>query len=151
MGFTMIELIVVMILIAVLSAYAIPRLSSFGGARDDSWREQLVSALQYAHSTAMSHRRLVCVTIGASDIHLAIAVSHPASSCGLNLPGPDGSASFATSGGNGSTTASPSGLLYMQPDGRVSTDGAGLSSATFSISPPGAVGIVVQGETGHVE
>lgn len=147
----MVELIVVMILIAVLSAYAIPRLSSIGSARDDSWREQLVSALQYAHSTAMSHRRLVCVTVGANDVQLAIAISHPASVCDSGLAGPDGSATFAESGGNGSTTVSPSGPLYMQPDGRVTTDGPGLTSATFTVSPPGAAGILVQGETGHVE
>jgi MSHA pilin protein MshC len=48
-------------------------------------------------------------------------------------------------------TVSPSGVMYMQPDGRVTTDGAGNTSSKFTVSVSGEDNITVQGETGYVE
>ena len=46
---------------------------------------------------------------------------------------------------------SPAGTLYFQPDGRITSDGAGSSAANTTISIAGEPDLLVVGETGHVE
>ena len=67
------------------------------------------------------------------------------------MAGLDGSALAADSKGGAAASVSPSGSLYFQPSGRVSTDGAGSSAATRTITITGQTPIVLVGETGHVE
>lgn len=147
----MIELIMVMVVIAVLAAYAMPRMSSFSAMTSAAWRDQVVTALQYAHSSAVSHRRLVCVSVATGAVSLQIATTQPATSCNANLTGIDGGANFAVGSSSSGVTVSPSGVMYMQPDGRVTTDGAGNTSSKFTVSVSGEDNITVQGETGYVE
>jgi MSHA pilin protein MshC len=151
-GFTMIELIVVMVLLAILGMTVLPNMQSAILSRDDSWRDGMLGALRLAQKTAVSHRRLVCVTVANTSVSLSIAAAHPATSCGQVLTGPTGAAAFATADNTAAvTTVSPSGVLYFQPDGRVTTDGAGTTSADRTISLTGALAITVVGETGHVD
>lgn len=148
-GFTLAELVAVMIILGVLAATALPKLTGALSLRNDSFHDQVVSALRYAHQVAASHRRLVCATIDASGISLNVAATNPATACSTALPGPDGQSSYASNAiGIG---LSPTGTLYFQPSGRVSSDGAGGSVTDWTITVTGADTISVIGETGHVE
>ena len=150
-GFTLPELIAVLLLIGILSATAMPKLQGALSFRDDGWRDQIVASLHYAHKVAISHRRLVCASVGPGGVTLGIAGSNPATSCSASLPGLDGQALAANSKGGAAASVSPAGTLYFQPSGRVSTDGAGSSAANRSITIAGQTPIVLVGETGHVE
>lgn len=152
-GYTMVELVVVMVLVGVLSAVALPKLGVLTSVRDDAWRDSLVAGLRYAAKSAVAQRRLVCATLSNTQLTLTVASANPASSCSNNLFGPDGSNVFATSQNTGATTTmTPAGTIYFQPDGRSTSDGAGLTPADRSISPTGASGTVLLiGQTGHVE
>ena len=156
-GYTMVEMVVVLVLAGILAAIVIPRFGSAMGARDDAWRDALVSGIRFAHKTALSHRRLVCAQVGATNLTLRIATSTTATSCDLDLVVPMGAAGvFATSSNSASGTSvspagTPSGMLYFHPDGRTTTDGAGTTVATRTISASGISNITVHGETGHVE
>ncbi|HEX5355614.1 MAG TPA: type II secretion system protein [Aquabacterium sp.] len=151
-GFTMVELIVVMVLAGILAAYAIPKVSGALGARDDAWHDSLQGALRFAQKGAVARRRLTCVTITSTTVTVSSAAVNPASSCTSNINGPNGTSTFASSTNSSSaTTVSPSGTIYFQPDGRVTTDGAGTTSANRTITMSGASSITVYGETGYVE
>jgi len=150
-GFSLPELIAVLLLVGILSVFAIPRLQGALSFRGDGWRDQIVASLRYAHKVAISHRRLVCASIAADSVSLSIASANPATSCDTPLVGVDGQALAADSQGGSAASISPSGPLYFQPSGRVSTDGAGSSAATRTITLAGQTPIVVVGETGHVE
>ncbi len=152
-GYTMIELVMVMVLVGVLSAVALPKLGVLNSVRDDTWRDSLVAGLRYASKSAVAQRRLVCANLTNTQLTLTVASANPATSCGNSLVGLDGSNVFATSGNaNATTTMTPSGTIYFQPDGRATSDGAGLTPTDRSISPTGASGtVVVIGQTGHVE
>lgn len=148
----MVELVMVMILVGVLAVFVLPRMQAGISLQDDAWRDQIVSALRYAQKSAVSHRRLVCVTVGSADVALAIASVNPAVACDAPLIGPDGSGTYAISAGaNADTTVSPAGLIYFQPDGRATSTGAGTSASTRTISMNGASNVMLYGETGFAE
>lgn len=148
-GFTLPELIAVMLLAAILSAVALPKLQGVLSFRDDGWRDQVLAAMRLAHHTATGHRRLVCADIAAERVNLTIASANPASACSAALPGPDGGSAAYSAGA--AAAVSPAGTLYFQPSGRVTSDGAGGSASTRRITISGQDDIVVNGETGHVQ
>lgn len=155
-GFTMNELVMVMVIGGILAAYVVPRLATFSGVRDGAWRDALVSAMRMSQKFAVGHRRLVCATVTNTTVSLRIASANPATACNTDLPGPDGSAVFARASNNQATTVvsaggTPAGVLFFQPDGRVTSDGAGANAVDWTITPTAAAAISIFGETGHVE
>jgi len=149
-GFTMVELIAVLVLMGVLSVVALPRLGGMSALRGSGWRDQVQASLRHAATLAQGHRRLVCASIGSQSVTLRIASGNPASSCNSALPGGDGDARWAWDSNAPTTSASPA-TLYFQPDGRVSSDGAGSSTVNASISISGESALSVVGETAHVQ
>ena len=151
-GFTLPELIAVVMLISILAATALPKLQGALSFRDDAWHDQVVAALRYAHQTAISHRRLVCADLTSGRLTLTIAAANPAVVCSAALPGIDGSSASADSQGAATAASvSPAGSFYFQPSGRVTTDGAGATAVTRTISIAGEDDIVLIGETGRVD
>ena len=151
-GFTLPELLIVMILAGILAAFVIPKLDAIMGVRTDAWRDQLTAALRYAQKTAVSHRRLVCMQVADTSITLRIASTRGAADCDTDLAGPNGSSEFGSSGASSVTVSvSPSGPLYFQSDGRVTTDVAGTNTATRTFTISGTDNLVLYGETGYAE
>lgn len=151
-GFTLPELLIVMILAGILAAFVIPKLDAIMGVRMDAWRDQLTAALRYAQKTAVSHRRLVCVEVANTSITLRIASSRGAPDCDADLVGPGGSPEFGSSGSSSVTVSvSPTGKLFFQPDGRVTTDALGAATTTRTFTIPGTSNLVLYGETGYAE
>lgn len=149
-GFTTIELVAVIVLLGILAAVALPRFEGALAQRGDHWRDQVLAALRHAQATALSHRRLVCATVATNAVTLSIATANPASACASTLPGPDGQAAYASDNRGIATSVSPAGVLYFQPTGRITSDGAGTTATNRSIAISGQEGIVVVAETGHV-
>jgi len=146
----MVELIAVMLLVGVLAVVAVPKLNGVLGVRGTAWRDQVQAALLQARSLATGHRRLVCVAVATGEVRLSIASTNPASSCNTTLPGPDGDARWAVDAQSLAVTVTPAGTLYVQPDGRITSDGAGASAVNASVAIAGETALQVTGETGHV-
>ena len=149
-GFTMVELVAVMLLVGVLAVVALPRLDGTLGLRGSAWRDQVLAATLQARSLATGHRRLVCLTVATGAVQMTMASANPASSCNTTLPGPDGDARWAVDPASLAVTVNPAGTLYLQPDGRVTSDGAGLTAVNVSIAIAGETALQITGETGHV-
>jgi len=149
-GFTMVELIVVIILIGILAVVAGPKIQAIVGTQDDAWHDQALTALRQGQKTAVASRRLVCAVVAGGSVTLSIAAANPATACSATLPGLDGSGSATSSHSTAATTVSPQATLYFQPNGQVSTDGAGSAVANFTVSIANEAAISVVGGTGYV-
>jgi MSHA pilin protein MshC len=149
-GFTLVELIAILLLLGVLAVVAMPKLDGALAARTEAAHDEAVSALRYASQTAQSHRRLVCADVSATGIALRIATNRGATACDTALRGPDGSASYTANASGAAFTLSPSGTVYFQPDGRATSDGAGATASSRALAIANATGITIVGETGFV-
>lgn len=155
-GFTLVELITVLILTAILAVVAIPHLIGSGENAAQVFGDQLVSGLRLAQKSAQAHRRLVCVTLGARALTLRIAASNTpgsgASSCQNTLANaPD--SDFATSDSSVSASGTPA-TLYFQPNGDITTDAAGAKLYSGALTVTGGSAqrtITIAGSTGYVE
>lgn len=159
-GFTMVELITVMILIGVLAAIGIPRLMGDNTIAGVVFGDQVASALRHAQTSAVAHRRLVCAALGERSVSLTIrtATSAPAANAGAGactsaLQGIEAGA-YDSSHTKVALANAPS-LLFFRPDGTI--------GATANGAPLGRTGIEVRfgatvqrtirldGSTGYVE
>lgn len=150
-GFTVVELIAVLLLVGVLAVFAVPRMNGVDSLRSSAWRDQVQAGLLHARSLAAGHRRLVCVALATGELRLRIAATNPASTCDTDLPGPDGDARWAVDPQALAVSASPGATLHFQPDGRVTQPGAPGTASDFSIGIAGQPGLTVVGATGHVQ
>jgi MSHA pilin protein MshC len=155
-GFTMVELVVVMILVGVLAAIGIPRLMGDKGMQAAVFGDQVASGLRRAQKIATGHRRVVCAAIGPQAVILRL---NDCGSAGLAIGGVD-DGDFATT--DSALSATPTvATLYFQPDGRITTDAAGTATTTAAIAigfagtsgglPTTVRTINVEGTTGYVE
>jgi prepilin-type N-terminal cleavage/methylation domain-containing protein len=150
-GFTIVELIAVLLLVGVLAVVAMPRLGGALALDSPAWHDQLRAGLLLARGHAQGHRRLVCVTLATGEIRLTMARANPATTCDTPLPGIDGDARWAVDSHGQALSLSPAGTLFFQPDGRITSDGAGAAAVNATVGLAGEASIALVGETGHVD
>lgn len=153
-GFTLVELIVVMVLLGILAVTVLPRLSSTAAFDEAGFHSEVVAALRYAQKSAVSHRRLVCAALTTTTVTLQIAATNPAAACGTALlRAPNGADAFAstTSTSLALTAGALPATLFFQPDGRVTTDAAATGLWSAGIAIGGMPTITVSGATGYVK
>lgn len=147
-GFTLTELVMVIVILGLLAVVALPRLSETSTFRASAFRTEAAAALRYAQKTAVSHRRLVCASLTANSVTLTIAQTYGSTSCNAALPGPDGNTAYASSSSD--LITSGMGNIYFQPFGTVTSDAAGSSVSDYTIAVTGMSSISIAGATGYV-
>ncbi len=82
-GYTLVELIVVMLIMAILGAVALPRLTDRTALHERGFRDQLKTMLDHGRKLAMVQQRDVCVLIGPAQ---AQSVYTAAGACSVAAP-----------------------------------------------------------------
>lgn len=155
-GFTFTELIVVLLVIGILAAVAIAKLTNISVIQQRTEYDKVLSAIQYARKSAVAQRRYTCVSVSATAVSLTIDPNPPESTAtpfggtcpfatALVLPAPDASVPGCGSNQTCAKTTSntsTSGTFQFDPRGRASTP------VVMTVS--GFPSITVEGETGYV-
>lgn len=146
LGFTMVELIMVIVIIGVLAVFAAPRFNATDfNAR--GFHDETLAILRYAQKSAIAQRRPVCVTFTGNSATLTVDADRNAATgtggCELNLIGPRGD----TPG----TITARSGVTYGSTPAAFNFDGLGQPSVSQAIQVAGAgYSITVEPGTGYV-
>lgn len=151
-GFTMVELIVVVVLLGIVAIMALPKLGDMNDYRALSFRDRLAAELRYAQKTATSHRRVVCIKFISASMTMTLSVATASGSgmaCTALLPLPDGSSGVTSPNVGSVTLVGMPAVTYVQPDGRFTRDLAGTTNASLSLSVNG-LPLSVEGSTGYV-
>lgn len=146
-GFTMIELVVVLLLLGITAGIALPRLTGMSDFRALAFRDSVAGGLRFAQKTATSHRRVVCATFTATTMTLAMSAG---GTCNVPLALPGGSASVASPDASNIYFSPVPGNVFFQADGRITSDAAGTVTADASLSMAGQT-VTYAGATGYVK
>lgn len=150
-GFTLPELVIVMLLMAILAGTAIPRLFDKSGFAARGARDYVGAGLRYAQKAAIAMRRNVCVDIGATSL----AVTHAAAAgndqaCGASVANPATGVPFGSYAYENATVATPATVVF-DAMGRPMSAPATFRTTALAITVNGhANPVTLEPETGYV-
>ncbi|KAF0164707.1 MAG: MSHA pilin protein MshC [Rhodocyclaceae bacterium] len=150
-GFTLIELVTVMLLVGILAFVVLPRLELLRGFDEIGYRDKVKATLEYARKSAVAQRRNVRVALAGNNLTLTIdndvpdggaAGTYPRS---LSLPAKDNAC-----GGPTNQICAPANVTLTGPATLTFTP-LGRPDAAKSFTVSGGAGtITVEAETGYV-
>lgn len=143
-GFTLVELLLVMVIAGILAAVAVPRLTQRGAFDTRGFADQLAATVRFAQKLAIAQRREVYVHLSASGATLCYAAAVP---CANPAPGPGGEKPYVATAPTGVSVASPVAALGFDAAGRPLNLTARLD---IQVNGSGAQVVQVERETGYV-
>jgi MSHA pilin protein MshC len=139
----------VIVLLGVLSVYAVPRIINTGDFDARGFHDQASAYLRYAQKTAIAQRRTVCVTLSANSVRLQIANAAGSNSCTVDLPGPAGEALLTARSGVAFSSAVTS--FNFDALGQPVQTGSGAAAPTQVLRVANVTpSIIIEAGTGYV-
>jgi MSHA pilin protein MshC len=156
-GFTLIELIMVILMLGILAVFVSPKLSNLNDFNARGFHDESLAFLRFAQKAAIAQRRTVCVTFSATSISLQIAplaptAAAPTPNCGgspKTLTGPSGTTGSVTAESGISFATTPTDFNFDGLGRPINSAGTALSTQTIQVTNA-AQSIVVEGITGYV-
>ncbi len=156
-GFTLVELIVVLIMVGVLAVVAIPRFTGVASFNAMGFTDRVMASLRYAQKQAIAKRRNVCVNVNAAGTTVTFTYANAAGSaaaCGTALTGPAGENPYVVTPERAGAVVTPAPLNFgFDALGRPINTATGVPlAAVQTITVTGDIARVfsVEPETGYV-
>lgn len=166
-GFTIVELVVVIMIVGILSAVAVARFTSGGVIGASAYAQQVRTLYRFGQKLAVAQNRAVFVSTSSSRIALCYDApcAQPVTAAGGNSGSTktkaacNGSSSWLCEGvPDGITLAAPISSMFFNAQGRPfaaadaqSSDTSTFATATINVSATGSTEpVVVERETGYV-
>jgi MSHA pilin protein MshC len=143
-GFTMVELILVIVVAGILAAVAVPRMVGRSGFDTRGFADQLAATVRFAQKLAVAQRRDVYVQLTASDATLCYSATAPCSAAS-RAPGPGGEKPYTISAPGG-VAISPVTALGFDAEGRPNI----AAQLDIQVNGSGTHRVLVEQETGYV-
>ena len=136
-GFTLVELVATLVIIALIAAVSGPRFFTISAFQEQGFFDETISAVRYAQKLAVATGCTVRVQITATGFTLFRPATNAGTACTAGtyttpVTDPTDSASTFTRTAPGSVTLSPSTNITFASDGSAS-DGSASPSATVSV------------------
>lgn len=144
-GFTMVELILVIVVAGILAAVAVPRMIGRTSFDTRGFADQLAATVRFAQKLAVAQRREVFVQLTASDATLCYIATVPCPAAS-RAPGPGGEKPYTVSTPGGVAIASPLAALAFDAGGRPNT----AAQLDIRVNGTGTHHVWVERETGYV-
>jgi MSHA pilin protein MshC len=77
-GFTLVEMIIVIIIVGIMAVAVMPRFSDQSMFESRGFHDETQALLRYAQKTAVAQRRVVCVALNNNGVALTIDTDTPA-------------------------------------------------------------------------
>lgn len=165
-GFTMVELVAIILIVGILAAIATPRFFNTDVFEARGYYDYVAATLRYAHKTAIAQRRVVYVKldIGTGQVSLCFTNSFPCSVAADQVPKPTGEKPYVVTPPSGVTLSlSPAptagtfffdslGRPYDSADAVPASENATSSFSTLTVTVTGGEAtrtIVVERESGY--
>lgn len=138
-GFTLIELIMVMIIIGILAIAVLPRFADQTVFESRGFHDETLSLLRYAQKTAIAQHRAVCISLNATGVTMTIDTDTPADGiCNTTPPTLP------------NTPRGGAGLVGSVAAFQFTPLGSTNQAANITITIAGSTGIMVDAATGYV-
>lgn len=149
-GFTLIELIMVIVILGALAVFAAPRIFSTNDFKARGFHDASLSLLRYAQKTAIAQRRTVCVTFTTNNASLRIASAATATACDTDLVGPRGDTPGTVTNKPSATYASiPVEVRFDGLGQPLDSSGAAITTGRTITVPDSGKVITIEPATGY--
>jgi len=141
-GFTLIELTVVIVLVAILSIVAMSRLTGVDSFQVQGFADSARSTVRFAQKLAVAQRLVVVVVVNVGAGTISVCYTNPA--CATPVTDPTTNQAMVVQAPSGASIVGPASISFdalgrATPGGAISVTGAGVTS-----------NFVIESETGYV-
>lgn len=172
-GFTMIELVVVIIVIGIMAVVVTPRLDLLRGFDEIGYRDKVRATVEYARKSAVASRRYVCLAANGNGLLLTRDIRDPDSLTPATVSCPNGTAAnrlalpvadtkYCGAATNGNEICAPTGVTLTapvtnvvfsplgRPTGTSNCTSSGSPAYCYTVTGASPQTVTVESETGYV-